>query len=160
MFFSGRDGIVPDLICLAKGIASGFPLSAVLVSEAVADGIGYGEYGATYGAGPIAMAAMLATLEVIEYESLLANVAETGAHLVRSLTSLPGVEAVHGLGFLLGVRTGVRAAELQAALLDRGIIVGTSDDPFVMRLLPPLILQRPEADSFLQSFGDTLGELS
>lgn len=160
MFFSGRDGIAPDLICLAKGIASGFPVSAVLVSETVADGIGYGEYGATYGAGPIAMAAMLATLEVIEHESLLANVAETGSHLVRSLVAQPGVEAVHGLGFLLGVRTGVRAAQIQSALLERGIIVGTSDDPFVFRLLPPLILQRPEADAFLHTFAETLGELS
>jgi len=159
MFFSGRDGVVPDLICLAKGIASGVPLSAVLVSEAVADRIAFGEYGATYGAGPIAMAAMLATLDVIERESLLANVAETGAHLRASLLGIEGVESVDGLGFLLGVRTPARAAQLQAALLDAGVIVGTSDDPFVVRLLPPLILRRPEADVFLDAFAGALGGL-
>jgi acetylornithine/succinyldiaminopimelate/putrescine aminotransferase len=157
MFFAGRDGIVPDIICLAKGIASGVPLSAVLVSKAIAERVEYGEYGATYGAGPIAMAAMLATLEVIVSESLLANVDETGALLAAELARTPGVEEVRGLGFLLGVKTSVPAAVLQARLLDRGVIVGTSDDPSVVRLLPPLVLRRPEVEQFLEIFADTLG---
>ncbi len=157
MFFSGRDGVVPDLVCLAKGIGSGFPLSAVLVSETVADGIAYGEYGATYGAGPMAMAAMLATLEVIEQESLLANVADVGTYLERGLSAIPGVEAVQGIGFMLGVRTAVAAPALQAALLERGVIVGTSDDPHVIRLLPPLVLSRAEAGTFLHSLEESLG---
>jgi acetylornithine/N-succinyldiaminopimelate aminotransferase len=157
MFFAGRHGVVPDIICLAKGIASGVPLSAVLVSKAIADRVQYGEYGATYGAGPIAMAAMLATLEVIVSESLLANVEETGAFLAAGLARMPGVEAVHGLGFLLGVRTSRPASELQAALLERGVIVGTSDDPAVVRLLPPLVLRRAEAQLFLETLADVLG---
>ena len=157
MFFAGRHGVVPDIICLAKGIASGVPLSAVLVSKAIADRVQYGEYGATYGAGPIAMAAMLATLEVIVSESLLANVDETGAFLAAELARMPGVEAVHGLGFLLGVRTSRPASELQSALLERGVIVGTSDDPAVLRLLPPLVLRRAEAQLFLETLADVLG---
>jgi acetylornithine/succinyldiaminopimelate/putrescine aminotransferase len=156
MFFAGRYGVVPDVICLAKGIGSGIPLSAVLVTKAIADRVEYGEFGATYGAGPIAMASMLATLEVIEDEGLLANVADTGDLLAGELLKTPGVEAVHGLGFLLGVRTGTKAAELQATLLERGVIVGSSDDPSVLRLLPPLVLRRAEAEEFLSVFAEAL----
>ncbi len=156
MFFAGRYGVVPDIICLAKGIASGIPLSAVLVSKAIADKVKYGEFGATYGGGPIAMAAMLATLDVVESEGLLANVDTIGGYLRDRLEALPGVESVHGLGFLLGIRTSRSASELQAALLDRGVIVGTSDDPNVLRLLPPLTLGQAEADEFLSIFKEIL----
>ncbi len=158
MFFAGRHHVVPDIICLAKGIGSGIPLSAVLVSKAIADRVEYGQFGATYGAGPIAMAALVATLSVIEEEGLLARVASVGAELVAGLRAIPGVQAVHGLGFLLGVRTRISAAQLQARLLDRGVIVGTSDDPHVIRLLPPLVLTRDDAADFLAVFAHTLGE--
>jgi acetylornithine/N-succinyldiaminopimelate aminotransferase len=156
MFFAGLYGVVPDIICLAKGIASGIPLSAVLVSQAVADKVQYGEYGATFGAGPIAMAAMLATLEVIEREELLSRVESVGAFLSAALKQLPKVEAVHGLGFLLGVKTDQPAAELQRKLLDRGVIIGTSDDSSVIRLLPPLVLHRHEAEEFITIFRECL----
>jgi acetylornithine/succinyldiaminopimelate/putrescine aminotransferase len=152
MFFAGRYGVVPDIICLAKGIGSGIPLSAVLVTKEIAERVQYGEYGATYGAGPIAMAAMLATLEVIETEGLLANVADVGEYLAAELSATPGVEEVRGMGFLLGVKTAKPASEVQAALLERGVIVGTSDDPNVVRLLPPLVLSRAEATEFLAAF--------
>lgn len=156
MFFAGRYGVVPDIICLAKGIASGIPLSAVLVSKAIADKVKYGEFGATYGGGPIAMAAMLATLDVVESEGLLANVDAIGGYLREKLEALPGVEGVQGLGFLLGIRTSRPASELQAALLGRGVIVGTSDDPNILRLLPPLTLGQAEADEFLAIFAELL----
>lgn len=157
MFFSGRYGVVPDIITLAKGIGSGVPLSAVLVSKAIAERVQYGEFGATYGAGPIAMAAMLATLEVIENEALLANVDRVGANLADALLKTPGVEAVHGMGFLLGVRTTKPASEVQARLLEHGVIVGTSDDPSVFRLLPPLVLSDAEATEFLDVFASVMG---
>jgi acetylornithine aminotransferase/acetylornithine/N-succinyldiaminopimelate aminotransferase len=156
MFFAGRDGVVPDIICLAKGIASGVPLSAVLVSAEVAERVQYGEFGATFGAGPLAMAAMLATIEVIEREDLLARVRHVGAFLRAELEAIPGVEEVRGLGLLLGVKTGHPAAALNAGLLARGVIAGGSDDPRVLRLLPPLTLTRGEASEFLDVFRATL----
>lgn len=156
MFFSGRHGVVPDIICLAKGIGSGVPLSAVLVTKEIADKVQYGEFGATYGAGPLAMAAMIATLEVIEREGLLARVGEVGAWLAHALEATPGVEATYGLGLLLGVRTHAPAAELQKRLLDRGVIVGGSDDPHVMRLLPPLVLTREQAEEFMTVFEECI----
>ncbi|MEW6735444.1 MAG: aminotransferase class III-fold pyridoxal phosphate-dependent enzyme [Acidobacteriota bacterium] len=156
MFFAGRFGVVPDIICLAKGIASGIPLSAILVSQAVADKVQYGEYGATFGAGPIAMAAMLATLEVIEREQLLARVESVGAFLRTALQKLPAIEEVRGLGFLLGVKTAQPASELQRKLLECGVIVGTSDDSTVIRLLPPLVLQKHEAEEFINILRECL----
>ncbi len=148
MFYSGRHGVDADLVTLAKGIASGIPLSAVLVSGPVAAKIGYGEYGATFGAGPVAMAAMKATLETIRDEKLLANVERVGAHLARKLAGVKGVAEVRGVGFLVGLKVGVDAGKLQAKLLERGMIVGTADEPQVIRLLPPLTLKEEHVDAF------------
>ncbi len=154
MFFSGRHGVTPDLATLAKGIASGFPLSAVLVSPAIAEKVQYGEYGATFGAGPLAMAAMKATLEVVE--TLLPNVREVGTYLAKRLGRVEGVLEVRGLGFLVGVKTGADAPALQKALLQKGFIVGTTDEPGVLRLLPPLTLSHVHVDQFVKALTDEL----
>ncbi len=156
MIFSGRHGVRADLVTLAKGIASGVPLSAVLVTPAMAERVHYGEYGATFGAGPLAMAAMKATLEVIDREKLLENVEVTGAHLAGRLKSLKGVKDVRGLGFLAGVKIEKEAAVVQKALLERGIVVGTADEPGVLRLLPPLTLRAAHVDEFARVLDEVL----
>ena len=147
MFFAGRHGVLPDLITLAKGIASGVPLSAVLVRDFIADRVAYGDYGATFGAGPLAMAAMKATLEVIESDRLLNNVVRTSAYAVERLKKVRGVREVRGLGFLLGLKIEADGAKTQSELLQRGVIVGTADEPGVLRLLPPLTLKPEHVDT-------------
>ncbi len=154
MFYAGRDGVTPDLVTLAKGIGSGFPLSAVLVSKEIADRVQYGEYGATYGGGPVAMAALKATLEVVE--GLLPNVVEVGRYLAKRLERVDGVREVRGSGFLLGFKIDGASGALQKALLERGIIVGTSNAAGVLRLLPPLTLSHVHVDSFLKVLSDEL----
>ncbi|HXX92715.1 MAG TPA: aminotransferase class III-fold pyridoxal phosphate-dependent enzyme [Planctomycetota bacterium] len=154
MFFTGRHGVQADLVTLAKAIGSGIPLSAVLVSKEIADRVQYGEYGATFGAGPVAMAAMKATLEVVE--GLLPNVVEVGRYLAKRLEHTAGVLEVRGLGFLLGLKLGGDAPAVQKALLDRGFIVGTADEPGVIRLLPPLTLTHTQVDSFVKALGEVL----
>ena len=154
MFFTGRYGVNADLITLAKAIGSGIPLSAVLVSKEISDKVQYGEYGATFGAGPVAMAAMKATLEVIE--GLLPNVVEVGRYLNKRCEHTPGVQEVRGMGFLLGLKTGGDAPAVQKALLERGFIVGTADEPGVLRLLPPLTLTHVQVDSFVKTLGEVL----
>ncbi len=156
MFFAGRHGVLPDLITLAKGIASGVPLSAVLVRDFIAERVAYGDYGATFGAGPVAMAAMKATLEVIENEQLLDNVNRTSDHARRRLGAVPGVREVRGLGFLLGLKVDADAAKVQVELLRRGAIVGTADEPQVLRLLPPLTLKPVHVDSLADILGPSL----
>jgi len=147
MFYAGRHGVMPDLVTLAKGIASGIPLSAVLVSKEIADRVQYGEYGATFGAGPVAMAAMKATLEVVE--TLLPGVIETSAPLAERARAVPGVREVRGVGLLVGIKIDGDAPPLQKALLEKGVILGTADEPGVLRLLPPLTLQKEHVDLFI-----------
>ena len=147
MFYAGRHGVMPDLVTLAKGIASGIPLSAVLVSKEISDKVQYGEYGATFGAGPVAMAAMKATLEIVE--TLLPRVNETSAYLAERAQAVPGVREVRGVGLLLGIKIDGEAPPLQKALLEKGVILGTADEPGVLRLLPPLTLQKEHVDLFL-----------
>ncbi len=154
MFFTGRYGVNADIITLAKAIGSGIPLSAVLASKEIADKVQYGEYGATFGAGPVAMAAMKATLEVIE--KLLPNVVDTGAYLAKKCAQIPGVQEVRGLGFLLGLKIAAEAPAVQKTLIEKGFITGTADEPGVLRLLPPLTLTHTQVDSFVQALGDVL----
>ena len=154
MFFSGRYGVNADLVTLAKAIGSGIPLSAVLVSKEISDKVQYGEYGATFGAGPVAMAAMKATLEVVE--GLLPNVVEVGRYLNKRCEHTPGVQEVRGMGFLLGLKVGGDAPAIQKALLEKGFIVGTADEPGVLRLLPPLTLTHTQVDSFVKTLGEVL----
>lgn len=149
MFFAPRHGVNPDLLTLAKGIASGVPLSAVLVSEPVAKRVQYGDHGATFGAGPLAMAAMKATLEVLRDEKLPENAAEVGAYFAERLRGITGVVEVRGLGLLLGLKIAGDAAALQRKLLEQGVIAGTADEPGVLRLLPPLTLRRSHVDEFV-----------
>lgn len=155
MFFSGRDGVNADLVTLAKGIGSGFPMSAVLATSKVASSVQYGEYGATYGAGPLAMAAMKATLEVVT--ELLDEVTDVSGYLRERCSDVPGVVEVRGVGFLVGLKILGDTGAAQKALLESGIIVGTADEPSVLRLLPPLTLTRAHVDSFVPALESVLG---
>ena len=149
-YFAGRFGVVPDMIALAKGIASGVPMGAVLMTDAIAGEIRTGDLGTTFGGGPLACAALEATLDVIHDERLLENVRENSEYLFSELRKLPPVEEVRGLGYLIGIKfTSGNAKPYQQALLERKIITGLSDDPSVLRLLPPLTLRRAEIELFL-----------
>ncbi|MBI2933116.1 MAG: aminotransferase class III-fold pyridoxal phosphate-dependent enzyme [Planctomycetes bacterium] len=149
LFFAPRHDVVPDLITLAKGIASGVPLSAVLVSKPIAERVSYGEHGATFGAGPLAMAAMKATLEVMREERLPDNARDTGAYLAEKLRGVRGVLEVRGLALMAGIKVEADAGAIQKHLLAQGVIVGTADEPGVLRLLPPLTLTRAHVDEFI-----------
>ena len=149
-FFAGRFGVVADMVALAKGIASGVPMGAVLMTDAIAGEIKTGDLGTTFGGGPLACAALEATIDVIRDEQLLENVRENSEYLVAALRKLPMVEEVRGLGYLIGIKVvSGNAKPYQQTLLERKIITGLSDDPSVLRLLPPLTLKRKEIDLFL-----------
>ncbi len=153
-FFAGQFGVVPDMVALAKGIASGVPMGAVLMTGAIAGEIKTGDLGTTFGGGPLACAALEATVEVIRDEGLLENVRENSEYLFREMRKMLLVEGVRGLGYLVGIKfAGGSAKPVQQWLLDRKIITGLSDDPSVLRLLPPLTLKRAEIDLFLDELG-------
>ena len=151
-FFAGSDagaGVVPDVVTLAKALGSGIPVGACLVSQKVSAAIKENDLGTTFGGGMVAMAAVIATLEAIENDAMLANVVETEAYLRQQLSAVPEISRVRGKGFLLGLEFSDNASPVHKALLDRKIITGTSSDPKVLRLLPPLCLGKSEIDIFV-----------
>jgi len=129
-------GVRPDLITSAKGLASGVPMGALLMTAAVAARLKGGDLGSTFGGGPLACAALLATVEVIESEGLMAQATAAAARLRKELMGSV-VSDVLGEGLLLGLRS-VHAAALKKHLLARNILVGGSGDATVLRLMPPL----------------------
>jgi len=151
-FFAGSEaggGVVPDIVTLAKSLGSGVPVGACLVTDAIASHIKENDLGTTFGGGMLAMAAVTATLEAIEQDGMLENVRRVEAYLRSRLREVEQVVAVHGLGFLLGIEFNENAATVHKRLLEHKIITGTSSDPKVLRLLPPLCLTEEHIDEFV-----------
>jgi acetylornithine/succinyldiaminopimelate/putrescine aminotransferase len=148
-------GITPDILTTAKGLAGGLPAGAVLTTPEIAAELAPGDLGTTFGGGPVACAAIVAVVETIVQDDLLARVRSTSAQL-RRLAGAGPVIGVQGAGLLLGLRTRAKAAAVRDALLERDILTGTSADPQILRLLPPLILE----DEHVQILTEALGELT
>src|SRR6202165_79175 len=152
-FFAGSgagDGVVPDIITLAKALGSGIPVGACLVTEEIASHIKENDLGTTFGGGMIAMSAVTATLEEIESDQLLENVRTVESYLRVRLEDAEQVVSIRGLGLLLGLEFADKAKPIHEALLERKIITGTSSDAKVLRLLPPLCLGKDEVDLFIE----------
>jgi acetylornithine/N-succinyldiaminopimelate aminotransferase len=129
-------GFRPDLVMLAKGIANGLPIGALLVADEAAGAFEPGDHGSTFGGNPVSCAAACAVVDAIDHE-LLANVREQGHALAGALAALPGVLDVRGRGLLLGVVVDRPAADVVTACRSRGLIVLTAGDD-VVRIAPPL----------------------
>ncbi|MGE5686303.1 MAG: aspartate aminotransferase family protein [Gemmatimonadota bacterium] len=148
-------GVVPDVLTLAKGLASGLPIGAVMTTPAIGDRLAVGDLGSTFGGGPVPCAAALATLDVIERENLIANAVEVGDYIRAGALAL-GIPAVTGRGLLVGLRLGRPAVPVQRALFERRVLTGTASDPEVLRLMPPLSFSRREADLLLGALREVL----
>jgi acetylornithine/N-succinyldiaminopimelate aminotransferase len=144
-FAANYHGVIPDMLTSAKALGNGFPVSALMMGRRVASQIKYDDMGTTFGAGPLACAAVEAVIDAIESESLLANVRQVSDY-IRAHCLVGPVQGVQGAGFLLGLKTSRPAKEVQAALLARDILAGTSGDPHILRLLPAYILNEGHVD--------------
>jgi acetylornithine/N-succinyldiaminopimelate aminotransferase len=133
-------GVQPDMITTAKALGAGFPCAALLMAPRVSTAIKLDALGTTFGGGPMACAVIEAVIEAIESEHLLERVRSISA-LIRSRCLVGPVTAHQGAGLLIGLRTTRAAKPIQAALLERGILAGTSADPNILRLLPPYVLE-------------------
>jgi len=138
-------GVTPDIITTAKALGNGFPVSALMLSRRIAERIKNDDMGTTFGGGPMACAAVEAVIDVIESESLLANVRQVSAY-IRAHCLVGPVPGFQGAGLLLGLKTSRPAKEVQSALIDKGILTGTSGDPHVLRLLPAYIVNEGHVD--------------
>lgn len=148
--YSGRGEVYPDMVTLAKGVASGLPVSALLVTEVLAEKVKPGDLGTTFGGGPLACASVEATLQVIQEEKLAENAQRLGDYIREKAQGIDEVVEVRGRGLLLGLRLKGKAKVIQKLLFDKQILVGSSDDPFILRLMPPLNVTHREVDSFLE----------
>jgi acetylornithine/N-succinyldiaminopimelate aminotransferase len=144
-FAANLFGVTPDMITTAKALGNGFPCAALLMSARVAAALTLDSLGTTFGGGPMAGAVIEAVIEAIESEGLLQRVRRVGAY-IRDTCMVGPVVAHQGAGFLTGLKMSRPAKEVQAALLARGILTGTSSDPQIVRLLPPYILQEEHVD--------------
>lgn len=144
-FAANHFGVTPDIITAAKALGNGFPVSALLLSHAIAARLKYDDMGTTFGGGPMACAVAEAVIDTIESESLLANVRQVSDYIRYNCVVGP-IEGVQGAGFLLGLKTSRPAKEVQAALLEKNILTGTSADPHILRLLPAYILNEGHVD--------------
>jgi acetylornithine/succinyldiaminopimelate/putrescine aminotransferase len=149
-------GVVPDALSLAKGLAAGLPIGAIIARDSLVDDLKLGDLGSTFGGGPVPCAAALANLAVIDREDLLGNVRRVGTRLAAEAAQLPHVVAVHGHGFLIGIEFDRPAAEIQRALWELRILTGTSTDANTLRLLPPLSFSDEEATLLLNGLRQVL----
>jgi acetylornithine aminotransferase len=144
-------GVVPDVVTLAKGLGGGFPVGAVIAyGERAATLLGRGQHGTTFGGNPVAAAAALATIGVIERDGLLAHVADLGAWWRERMAGLghPLVAGVRGEGLLIAVElTAPVAADVAARALVAGFVVN-APTPTAIRLAPPFVLTREQAATF------------
>src|SRR5262249_18197449 len=129
---------------------SGVPVGACLVDEKVSAQIKENDLGTTFGGGMLAMAATLATLEAIEIDAMIENARKVESHLRDSLAGVSNVVAVHGKGCLLGIEFADKCAPVHAKLLENKIITGTSSNPNVLRLLPPLNVSTEQIDMLVE----------
>ncbi|HMN43562.1 MAG TPA: aminotransferase class III-fold pyridoxal phosphate-dependent enzyme [Povalibacter sp.] len=144
-FAANMVGITPDIITTAKALGAGFPVSAVLVADHVAEYMKIDSLGTTFGAGPMACAVVEAVIDIIESENLLENVRLRSAE-IREKCVVGPVVGTQGAGFLLGLRTTRPAKDVQAELLKLDILTGTSGDPNIVRILAPFVLGSEHVD--------------
>ncbi len=158
MFAFQHYGLQPDMVTLAKGIAGGVPMGAVLLGERVAD-LKPGIHGTTFGGNPLAAAAALATLEVMEEENLPQRAASTGAYFLERLQAIqsPLIREVRGLGLMIGVELKRKVAPYIQALMDQGVLALPAGLT-VIRFLPPLVISRAQVDQVVEALQSVLTE--
>lgn len=151
-------GLEPDLMCLAKGIAGGVPMGAIMIHRRVGE-LSKRVHGSTFGGNPLACAAALAAIRYIEEHKLVERAAELGAHFLAQLQEIdsPLIREVRGLGLMVGVELKHKATPYLAALAERGILA-LSAGATVMRFLPPLVISREEIDAVVKAVREVLKE--
>jgi acetylornithine aminotransferase len=156
-----HSGIEPDVITLAKGLGSGMPIGACLAKGVAAGVFKPGNHASTFGGNPLACAAALTTLEVIEEEQLLENAMVVGdymrAMLKTQLAGLPEIKEIRGQGLMIGIELSRPCVDLVRQALEKGLLINVTSDK-VVRLLPPLVIERAEAEQVVSTLSGIVKE--
>ncbi len=144
-----HSGVKPDVMTLAKGLASGVPIGACLAAGPAAGVFKPGNHGSTFGGNPLACSAALTTLDIIEQDKLMANAVAMGEVIhdgfVARLKDVPDVREVRNMGLMIGIELAYPCDELVKSALAAGLLINVTNDN-VIRLLPPLVIKREEAE--------------
>lgn len=163
MFASQTFKVTPDITALAKAIAGGFPMGAILASEKVGNAFQPGDHAATFGGGPLACAAGIASVETIRQEGLLQKSRENGLYFKNELKELFQehglVEEVRGLGMMLGMEMDMTCAHMVDDMREQGVLVNCTADK-VLRFVPPLVITREQIDNVTGCLDEVLGRVS
>ena len=156
MFAYQHFGITPDLLCVAKSLAGGIPMGAVLIGENVHNLVP-GTHGSTFGGNPLSCAAALAVLEVMEEENLPQQAAEKGAYLLDKLNAIssPLIREIRGMGLMVGIELKQKSTSYLKALQDKHIIA-LNAGLTVIRLLPPLVITYEQLDQVAAAIAEVL----
>jgi acetylornithine/N-succinyldiaminopimelate aminotransferase len=145
-------GVVPDVMPLAKGLASGVPIGAVVAGPKAAGVLTAGTHGSTFGGNPLAVRAGLETIRIMEKDDLMGNAARMGKYLTeafqREFANEAGVREIRGQGLMIGIDLDRPCGAIMQRALDAGLLLSVTADS-VVRLLPPLILTQAEADELI-----------
>jgi acetylornithine/LysW-gamma-L-lysine aminotransferase len=157
-FACQHTGVVPDLLVTSKGLGNGVPIGATFMSAEIAEQLTGGVHGTTFGGNPLACAAALATLETLEQDNLLDHSTEIGTYLVDQIRALnhPKIRDVRGKGMMIGIELKMRATPALRALQQHGVLALMAGS-LVLRLLPPLILTKEQADVAVGTLAEVLG---
>lgn len=160
LFAHERYGVAPDVMAMAKALANGLPMGALLAKEEIARAFTPGAHASTFGGGPVIAAAARATLQILSDPEFLAQVREKGAYLGERLQDLkarfPAIQEVRGVGLMWGLELNTEGAPVVAAGRERGLLVNCTQNT-VIRLLPPLIVEKAEVDEGLEILAAALG---
>jgi acetylornithine/N-succinyldiaminopimelate aminotransferase len=152
-----RLDVVPDALTTAKALGGGLPIGALVTGPRLGGALRPGDHGSTFAGAPLAAAAALAVLDVIEDEALLARVRELGERLLHGLAELPRVAAVRGAGLMVAADIdGEAPAAVKRALLEERLVLNATG-PATLRMLPPLIVTEADVDDALARLGRALG---
>jgi acetylornithine aminotransferase len=159
LFAHEHDGVTPDIMTLAKALANGLPIGAMLATETVAAAFGPGAHASTFGGTPLVTAAALETLTMIAGEGLVDRVRETGDYFKNALKQLKQkhhcILAVRGKGLLLGIQLDGPADELVPVLMEKGFLVNCVQGD-TLRFVPPLIIEKNEIDALIRCLDELL----
>ena len=154
-------GIVPDVVCMAKGLGGGFPIGAFIATEDAANVIEYGKHGTTFGGNPLACSAGLATIDAIFNENMLRLAHENGewlrARIRMEMPGEPGISAVRGLGLMTGAQLNFEGAGVALRMLEKGVIANVTATN-VVRLVPALKISRDELDTVVDVMIEAVAE--
>ncbi|MBR3703511.1 MAG: aminotransferase class III-fold pyridoxal phosphate-dependent enzyme, partial [Alistipes sp.] len=150
-------GVKADIITLAKGIANGFPVGAVMISPAIP--ASKGMLGTPFGGSHLACAAAIAVADVVKAEGLIENARQMGEKIVEGIKGVSGVKDIRGRGLMIGIDLSVKQAAFRKVLREKHHIMTGLSGEYTLRLLPPLMIGEKEVERFVEAFKLTAEEM-